>query len=98
MSLFDQDFMTKARDCFKRAEELAGDPETLRRVEEAELQILYAELAQAAESGKPADPEAFKAALDKFERIARREKMTHTREGAPDFESWIARMRQLAGG
>lgn len=98
MSLFDQDFMTKAGDCFKRAEELADDPETLRRVEEAELQILYAELAQAGKSGKPADPEAFKAALDKFERIARREKMTHIQEGAPDFESWIARMRSLAGG
>ena len=98
MNLFDQDFMAKAKDCFKRAEELAGDPETLRRVEEAELQILYAELVQAAQSGKPADPEAFKAMLDKFERIARRENMTHIQEGAPDFESWIARMRQLAGG
>lgn len=98
MSLFDQDFMVKAKDCFKRAEGLAGDSETLRRVEEAELQILYAGLVQEAESGKPADPEAFKATLDKFERIARREKMTHIQEGGPDFESWIARMRQLAGG
>ena len=98
MNLFDQGFMTQARDCFTRAEKLAGDPETLRRVEEAELQILYAELVQAAEPGKPADPQAFKVTLDKFERIARREKMTHIQEGAPDFESWIARMRQLAGG
>jgi len=98
MNLFDQDFMTKAKDCFMRAEGLAGDPETLRRVEESELQILYVDLVQAAESSKPADPEAFKATLDKFERIARRENMTHIQEGPPDFESWVARMRQLAGG
>lgn len=98
MTLFDQAFMTNAKDCFKRAAGLASDPETLRRVEEAQLQILYAELEQAAVSGKPADPAAFKAALDSFERIARREKMTHIQEGAPDFESWIAKMRQLAGG
>ena len=98
MALFDQDFMTKAKDCFKRATKLASDPETLRRVEEAQLQILYAEIMQAAESGKPSDPAAFKAALDRFERIARREKMTHIQEGAPDFEGWIAGMRKLAGG
>jgi hypothetical protein len=90
MALFDQDFMTTAKDCFTRAEELAGDPETLRRVEEAELQILYAELVQ---SGKPDQ-----VTLDKFERIARREKMTHIQEGGSDFEAWVARMRQLAGG
>ena len=95
MTIFDQEFMTKAKDCFKRAGELADDPETRRRVEESELQILYAELVQAAQSGKPADPVAFKAALDKFEMIARREKMTHIQEGAPDFEGWVAGMRKL---
>jgi len=98
MDLFDADFMAEARECFERAAQLAKDPETLRRVEEAELQILYAGLCQEAKSGKPADPAAFKAELDKFERIARREKMTHIQEGGPDFESWIARMRQAAAG
>lgn len=97
MSIFDKDFMAQAKDCFARAEKLAGDAETLRRVEEAELQILYAELVQAAESGKPADPQAFRATLDKFERIARREKMTHIQEGAPDFEPWIAGMSKQTG-
>ena len=97
MSLFDQDFMTKAKSCFSRAEALADNPETLRRVEEAELQILYAELMQGAETGKPADVAAFKKALDKFETIARREKMTHTREGGPDLEDWLAKMKKLAG-
>jgi hypothetical protein len=98
MSLFDPDFMAKANDCFRRAEALADDAEVLRRVEEAELQILFAELEQAEKSGKLSDPAAFKAALDKFERIGRRQKMTHIQEGAPDFESWIAKMRKLAGG
>jgi len=106
MALFDKDFMAKAKDCFARAEALSDDPETLRRVEESELQILYAEIDQAAQSEKIADPAAFKATLDKFERIARREKMTHILEvggadvpnAAPNFDSWIAKMRgKLAG-
>lgn len=95
MTIFGEEFMEKARDCFRRAHESADDLETRRRVEEAELQILYAELCQWAESGKPADPAAFKASLDRFERIAKRISMTHIQEGAPDFEQWIARMRQL---
>jgi hypothetical protein len=95
MTLFDQDFISKAKECFKRAGELADDPETRQRVEESELQILYCELAQAGQSGKASDPVAFKAALDKFEMIARREKMTHMQEGAPDFESWVTGMRKL---
>lgn len=96
MSLFDKEFMTKSRDCFKRAEALATDSETLQRAEEAELQILYAELDQAAQGGKPADRTSFKSTLDKFERIGRRMKMTHLREGPADFEPWLAKMRQLA--
>lgn len=96
MTIFDQEFMAKAKDCFKRAGDLADDPETRQRVEEEELQILYVELVQAAQPGKPADTTAFKAVLDRFEMIARREKMTHMQEGAPDFENWVAGMRKLA--
>ena len=97
MDLFDADFMTMAKDCFARAEAAADNQETLRRVEEAELQVLYAEIVQQADSGKVSDPAAFKAALDKFERIAHREKMTHTREGSPDLDDWLAKMRKLSG-
>ena len=97
MTLFDQDFVTKAKDCFARATKLAQDAETLRRVEEEELQILYASICRQAQPGKPADPALFKADLDKFERIARRQKMTHIQEGAaPDFEPWVAKMRGMA--
>ena len=31
------------------------------------------------------------------EKIGRRIRMTHTREGAPDFEEWMTKMRALAG-
>jgi hypothetical protein len=96
MTLFSEEFMGKARGCFARAEKLADDPSIRRRVEEAELQILYADIERMAAPGRPADPTAFKAALDKFERIARREKMTHIQEGAPDFEAWVAKMRKVA--
>lgn len=98
MGLFDEDFMRKAKACFSRAVKLADDPETLRRVEEEELQILYASVCRQAQSGKPADPAAYKAELDRFERISRREKMTHIQEGGSDFEAWIAKMRQIPGG
>lgn len=98
MQVFDKDFMDKAENCFSRAEGLVSDPETLRRVQEDELQILYVQLVQQVQSGKPADPAAFTALLDKFEVIARREKMTHTREGAPDLNDWIAGMRKMADG
>jgi len=96
MDLFSPEFMAKARDCFARATKLADDPETLRRVEEAELQILYADLCRATKSGSPSDKAAFTATLDKFERVARRQKMTHIQEGGSDFEPWVARMREMA--
>ncbi len=97
MSLFDDAFLRAAKDCFQRAARAGGDAETLRRVEEAELQILYAYVSREAESGKPSDPAGFREALDRFEKIGRRIRMTHTREGAPDFEEWMTKMRALAG-
>jgi len=96
MTLFDEEFMTTARDCFRRANALAEDEETVQRVEECELQLLYAELMRDSAQGKPPIILAFRATLDRFERIARRIKMTHTREGGVDFEDWIAGMRKLA--
>ncbi len=87
--------MTEARDCFRRANALAEDEETRQRVGECELQLLYAELMRDSAQGKPANNLAFRATLDRFEQLARRIKMTHTREGGPDFEDWIAGMRKL---
>jgi len=99
MDLFDKDFMNQAKACFAKAEAAADDGEVLQRVEECELQVLYAQLCQeydvAQKAGKPSDPAAFKEALDKFEKIARRENLTHLAEGAPDFEPFMTRMRQV---
>ena len=44
MDIYDQSFIAKGKLCFQSAEKLAKSPETLRRVEEEELQILYADL------------------------------------------------------
>lgn len=96
MDLFDEDFMSRAKECFKHAEQLADDPETLRRVEEAGLQVLYTDLCRQTKSGKPADLAVFKAELNKFEAVARRENMTHIQEGAPDYGNWIAKMKEAA--
>ncbi|MHB1459891.1 MAG: DUF4838 domain-containing protein [Armatimonadota bacterium] len=95
MDLFDTAFMSKARDCFDRATKLASDPETLHRVEEAKLQVLYADVCQMAQSGKITDKAKFSAALAEFERIGRRIKMTNIQEGGPDFEPWLSRMHSL---
>jgi hypothetical protein len=65
IGLFDKDFLEKATDIFDRAKEAAGGDEViLRRVERAELPILYVKLCQ----GPIRKP-----LLDRFERIARRE-------------------------
>ena len=64
---FTKAFLDKATDIFARAKTVASDdPALLRRVERAELPILYVKLAQG-----PVE----KTLLEQFERVARREKM-----------------------
>jgi hypothetical protein len=64
---FSKDFLAKATEIFDRAKKAAGKDDTLlRRVERAELPILYVKLAQ----GPVTTVE-----LDRFERIARREQV-----------------------
>ncbi|MHB1458974.1 MAG: DUF4838 domain-containing protein, partial [Armatimonadota bacterium] len=95
MTIFDANFMSDARKCLEKAYKLADTDEIRRRVEEEELQILYAEIIQLSQSGKPKDMVAFKTSLDKFEKIARRIKMTHIQEGPSDIENWITNMRKM---
>ena len=67
IGLYSKDFLAKATDTFARAEKTAGDDEKLlHRVERAELPILYVKLAQGPVT---------KGLLDRFETIARREKV-----------------------
>ena len=67
IGFLDKDFLDHATRIFDRAEQAAGEDETiLHRVERAELPILYVKLSQG-----PVTAEL----LDSFERIARREKV-----------------------
>ena len=97
MSVLDGDFMIKAKDCFKRAFQLADDPETFRRVGEAEVQILYAELnlmsIQVSKDQKTENMEQFNSLLSKFERIAKHEKINYISE-ASNLDSWMAKLRR----
>lgn len=99
MNLFDQDFIDKAAECFAKATAASDDGEVLKRVEECEFQILYAQLWReydvTQKTGKPTDPAAFKQILDKYERIGRAMNVTHLAEGAPDFEAFVNRMKQV---
>ncbi len=99
MDIYDESFIAKGKLCFQSAEKLAKSPETLRRVEEEELQILYADLCRQVQAGKVADRAAFQTELARFERIARREKMTRVQEvwTPDDLGDYIARMRKAAG-
>jgi hypothetical protein len=98
--MFSKVFMRKARDMFDRANKLAAKDETLKRVELAELAILYVELNQnlndMIKNGKPDQPAEINARLDRFEKIARREGVYYLWEGAASLDEWITRIRNAA--
>jgi len=98
--IFSKVFLSKATDMFDRAKKLATDDETLKRVELAELAILYVELSQnlndMIKNGKPDQPAEFKARLDRFEKIARREGVIYLWEGGAGLDDWITRLRRVA--
>src|SRR5213078_518195 len=76
--LFSKDFLETASDIFARARGAAAKDEIiLHRVERAELPILYVKLAQG-----PVTRDL----LDRFEQIARREKIMYLEEAGADFE------------
>jgi Domain of unknown function (DUF4838) len=83
-----KDFLERATAIFARAKVLAqGDEELTRRVERAELPILYVQCVRGPEfvGGN------YGQVVLEFERIARREKVQYLEEGGADFE------RKLAG-
>ncbi len=84
---FTKDFITRAEDIFGRARAAAhNDPALLRKVERAELPLLYLQCARGPELTGP----AYARAVGEFERIARREGVQYLQEGGPDFESKLA--------
>ena len=80
-------FVTKATEIFARARELArGDEQLTRRVERAELPILYVKCIR----GPEFIGDNYAHVVAEFERIARREKIQYLQEGGPDFEAKLA--------
>jgi hypothetical protein len=89
-----REFLDRATAIFARATALAGgDAATVRKVERAELPILYVKAAR----GPAFVGKDYAAVLDRYERIARREGVRTLAEGAGNFESQLAAWRkQLA--
>ena len=84
---FTKEFLTQATEIFARARQLAGgDDDLTRRVERAELPILYVKCVR----GPEFVGDHYAQVVDEFERIARREKVQFLQEGGPDFESKLA--------
>ena len=86
IGLFSKDFLAKASDIFARAEKSAGNDETiLHRVERAELPILYVKLMQGSVTRE---------LLDRFERLARREKVDWLLEWQVRLDQQLATWRK----
>jgi hypothetical protein len=89
--LFTREFIDKASEIFERAEKLAGgDDATLRKVQRAELPILYVQVARGPKFTGP----DYSSLLDRFERIARREKIMYLEEAGADFERKLGEWRK----
>ena len=79
--------MAQATSIFTRAEQFAaGDEALTRRVERAELPILYVKCMR----GPEFVGTNYAQVVERFERIARREKLQYLQEGGADFEPKLA--------
>ncbi|HOW72547.1 MAG TPA: DUF4838 domain-containing protein [Phycisphaerae bacterium] len=92
-------FVTKASEILAKAKALAkGDERMVRRVERAELPILYVQCVR----GPEFVGDGYAKVVGEFERIARREKIQYLQEGGPDFEPKLAgyksRISEPTGG
>ncbi len=103
-----KDFLKQSFQLFEKAESLAKDPEALRRVKLAKFPVMYVKLCQdigyIADSGehrlgdvpkgKATDGTDYKALLDEFEQIVKKEGIVCFAEGAPDVEKKIRFWRE----
>jgi hypothetical protein len=78
---------------------VAGLPEFQRRVEVAELSVLYSRIDQmkgrCVQDGKLADPAEFRRLTERFHAIASREQVTRIAEGGASLPEWIDRVRRM---
>jgi len=84
-----RDFLNEADRLFAWATKLAESPEILRRVELAQLPIVYVKLCR----GPEFVGEGYSNLVDWFETVANREKITHIAEGPPDVQHRIQQWR-----
>jgi len=90
---------------FDRAEKaVAGNPIALDRVQLARLPITYARIARAVAPRNEASDRLARdeilALIERFETIARKQKISHVREGRPEnasLDAWLKRVREAAG-
>ncbi len=93
-AFFTKEFLDRATEIFGRAKTaVAGDEAILRRVERAELPILYVKGSR----GKALVGESYPAAVADFERIGRHEGVSFLAEGAASFEPTVAAWKAAAG-
>jgi hypothetical protein len=86
-SFLTKNFLDKSMEIFARAKQLAsGDPAVTRRVERAELPILYVRCCR----GPEFIGEKYGDDVAEFERIARKLKLAYLEEGAANFETKVA--------
>ncbi|UCH34865.1 MAG: DUF4838 domain-containing protein, partial [Armatimonadota bacterium] len=85
-----REFLDQATVLFDRAEAAARSDEVRRRVQLARLPITYVKLSRGPEF---TGVEEYRALLDEFESIARREKITHLAEGPPDLDVRLQQWR-----
>jgi len=87
---FSKAFLNRADEIFDKAEKLAENEAILHQVERARLPIMYVQLSR----GKEFVGGNYGAILKRFEEIARREGVTHLREGSPDLEQKLEAWRE----
>ncbi len=93
--IYTKEFINESLALFAQARKLASNEETLRRVERAELPVQYIYLVQLVKN-KPENPSQLKqfyTILDRFEKVAKREKVTHLNLWTP-IDKLIASWRK----
>lgn len=81
-----REFVVEGTHLLDGAEQACSQEQHQRRVALARLPLLYVKLMQ----GPQAWGDGYAAALQQFEQVARREQVTHLREGGPDLEEKLA--------
>lgn len=90
-AFFTKEFVSRANEIFSRARKLAQDDAALlRRVERAQLPVLYVQCVH----GPEFVGAGYAGVVDDFERIARAEKVQHLHEGKADFETRLNGFRK----